>query len=163
MATVYVSVGSNINRDHNLRGGIAALREHYAPLRLSTVYESAAVGFEGDNFYNLVLSFDSDDTVTQLSQRLREIEERFGRVRGGAKFSSRTLDLDLLLYDDLIQHADGIDIPRDEITRNAFVLLPLAELAPERLHPEQGVSYAALWQAYDQSSQPLWPIPFDWD
>lgn len=162
MASVYVSVGSNINREHNLRGGIAALREHYGPIRLSTVYESASVGFAGDNFYNLVLSFGSDESIAQICQRLREIEERFGRVRGGAKFSSRTLDLDLLLYDDVIQHGDGVDIPREEITRNAFVLLPLAELAPELMHPELHQTYHALWQAYDQASQSLWGIDFNW-
>lgn len=163
MARVYVSVGSNINQDQNIRGGIRALRDHYGEVLLSRVYESTAVGFDGDNFYNLVLAFDTEEAVQAVAQRLRDIEEQFGRVRGGPRFSSRTLDLDLLLYDQQIMKAIGFDIPRDEITRNAFVLLPLSELAPARRHPQLDKSYQQLWSEFDQTSQSLWPIEFNWD
>lgn len=163
MAQVFISVGSNINRRVNIRGGIDALRKQYGTLTLSRVYESAAVGFDGDNFYNLVLAFESSDDVHSIVQRLREIEEQFGRVRHGPKFSSRTLDLDLLLYDQLILRDQGLDIPRDEIRKNAFVLLPLTEIAGELTHPDSGERYLRLWQDFDQQSQKLWPIDFAWD
>lgn len=163
MAGVYVSVGSNIDQDFNIRGGIRVLREFYGEILLSRVYESAAVGFEGDNFYNLVLAFETEENVQIVAQRLREIEELFGRIRNGPRFSSRTLDLDLLLYDQLILKDAGFDIPRDEITKNAFVLLPLSEIAPTLRHPELDISYQALWDGFDHSSQALWPIEFNWD
>lgn len=163
MAAVFVSVGSNIEPADNIRAAVRALRARYAPLSLSSVYESAAVGFAGDNFYNLVLAFETTDEVQQVAAALRAIEDRQARDRRAPRFSARTIDLDLLLYDDLVIERDGIHIPRDEITRNAFVLWPLAELAPERRHPLIGQSYAELWRDYDKTRQSLWPIPFAWD
>ncbi len=160
MARVYVSIGSNIGREQNIRSGVAELTAGFGPLILSSVYESEAVGFSGDSFYNLVAGFATALTPQQVAEQLRAIEERHGRVRNGPRFSSRTLDIDLLLYDDLVLHEGKLDIPRDEITRNAFVLWPLAEIAPELKHPELGTSYAALWESFDKASQPLWPVPF---
>lgn len=162
MARVYVSVGSNIDKVPNIRGGVQALRQRYGALILSSVYQSRAVGFAGDDFYNLVLGFDTRESIAQVAACLREIEERFGRVRGGPRFSSRTLDLDLLLYDDVVQESDEIELPRDEITKHAHVLLPLAEIAPQRIHPRLGQTYGELWNAFDRPEQALWPIEFDW-
>lgn len=160
MAHVYVSIGSNIGREQNIRSGVAELRACFGDLILSSVYESEAVGFAGDSFYNLVAGFDTSLTPQQVAEQLRTIEERHGRVRNGPRFSSRTLDIDLLLYDDLVLHEGKLDIPRDEITRNAFVLWPLAEIAPQLRHPELGSCYAALWASFDRTSQPLWPVSF---
>jgi 2-amino-4-hydroxy-6-hydroxymethyldihydropteridine diphosphokinase len=160
MARVYVSIGSNIGREQNIRSGVAELRAGFGELILSSVYESEAVGFAGDSFYNLVAGFDTALAPQQVAEQLRAIEERHGRVRNGPRFSSRTLDIDLLLYDDLVLHEGKLDIPRDEITRNAFVLWPLAEIAPQLKHPELGTSYAVLWESFDKASQPLWPVPF---
>jgi 2-amino-4-hydroxy-6-hydroxymethyldihydropteridine diphosphokinase len=157
---VFLSIGSNIDRETNIRAGVAALRECFGELRLSTVYESEAVGFEGDPFYNLVAGFETDITPEELVAALRAIEDRHGRVRTGPRFSSRTLDIDLLLYGDAVFDAPVV-IPRKEITRNAFVLLPLAELAPDAVHPLTGKTYAAMWEAFDKASQPLWPVAFD--
>jgi len=161
MARVYVSIGSNIEREHNIRAGVADLDVCFGPLLLSSVYESEAVGFAGDSFYNLVAGFDTALTPLQVAAELRAIEERHGRMRDGPRFSSRTLDIDLLLYDDLILHEGKLQIPRDEITRNAFVLWPLAEIAAQLRHPQLGVSYGALWEAFDKQSQPLWPVTFE--
>lgn len=158
MARVYVSIGSNIDRDAAIRGGVRALRERFGPLTLSSVYESEAVGFDGDNFYNLVAGFDSDEDVQTVAEALREIEDAHGRVRSGPRFSSRTLDLDLLLYDDLVLASP--QIPRHEILHNAFVLWPLAEIAPEAVHPQERVTFAVLWARFDKSRQQLWPVPF---
>jgi 2-amino-4-hydroxy-6-hydroxymethyldihydropteridine diphosphokinase len=163
MTQVYVSVGSNIDREANVRSGIAALRRYYGELCLSSVYESRSVGFEGDNFYNLVVGFQTDQEVDIVASSLRTIEAEHGRVRGGPRFSPRTLDLDLLLYDDLVQHAPGLDIPRDEITHNAFVLWPLVEIAPKACHPVLHQTYAELWQAFDKTKQSLWVIDFPWE
>ena len=161
MARVYLSIGSNIERDRHIHAGVAALRQHYGPLQLSRVYESAAVGFDGDNFYNLVVALETDQPVQQVAKVLRAIEDEHGRTREGPRFSSRTLDIDILLYDDLILNEGKLVLPREEISKNAFVLWPLAEIAPALQHPLLKQSYAELWAAFDQESQPLWPVPFE--
>jgi len=163
MAAVYVSVGSNIDPATHIRSAIRELRGYYPCLTLSSVYESEAVGFAGDNFYNLVVAFETDDDVQRVAGVLRAIEESHGRDRSAAKFSSRTIDLDLLLYDDLVINRDDLNIPRDEITKNAFVLWPLAEIAGDLLHPQTGRSYFGMWNDYDKQRQSLWPVPFDWE
>ena len=162
MARIYISIGSNIEAEQHLRLAIAELREHYGDLQLSSVYESEAVGFEGDNFLNMVVGLDTDEDVHHVVQILRQIEDQHGRVRSGPRFSARTLDLDLLLYDALVVKEEGFELPRGEITQNAFVLWPLAEIAPELMHPSEHQSMAALWQGYDKDSQKLWPITIDW-
>ena len=158
MARVYVSIGSNIEREQNIRAGLTDLERRFGALTLSTVYESEAVGFSGDNFYNLVAAFDTELTPQQVAAELRAIEEDHGRVRNGPRFSSRTLDIDLLLYDAVVLQEGKLELPRDEITKNAFVLLPLAELAPDLEHPVLHQRYAELWASFDQASQPLWPV-----
>lgn len=162
MATVYLSLGSNIDREKHLSAGLDTLVEAFGDLRMSQVYESEAVGFDGDNFYNLVAAIKTDLSVGELALRLRQIEDDNGRLRSGPKFSARTLDIDILTYDDLAGEVDGVKLPRGEILKNAFVLLPLSELAPDALHPLAGKTFQQLWEAYDQSSQKLWPVAFDW-
>jgi 2-amino-4-hydroxy-6-hydroxymethyldihydropteridine diphosphokinase len=160
MATIYISLGSNINREQNTRAGIRALKQAFGDLTLSSVYESEAVGFEGDAFYNMVIACQADMPVHAVNRILRDIEDTNGRDRSGPKFSSRTLDLDLLLYDDLILDENGLKLPRDEILKNAFVLWPLAEIAPELKHPETGINYKKLWSGFDKSKESLKPIKF---
>jgi 2-amino-4-hydroxy-6-hydroxymethyldihydropteridine diphosphokinase len=162
MARIYISIGSNIEAERHLRLAIGELRKYYGELQLSSVYESEAVGFDGDNFLNMVVGLDTDEEVHTVLQTLREIEDRHGRVRSGPRFSARTLDLDLLLYDDLVVKEGALDLPRGEIIQNAFVLWPLAEIAPEIMHPVEQQSMAALWQGFDKESQKLWPITIDW-
>ena len=158
MAQVFVSIGSNIDRDRNIRLAIEALKNQFGELLLSTIYESEAVGFDGDNFYNLVAAFETPDDVTKVADQLRLMEADLGRERNSPRFSSRTMDIDLLLYDDLVYQSDNLTLPRDEILHNAFVLKPLSELIGDRIHPLAQQSYSELWQAYDVSSQPLWPV-----
>jgi 2-amino-4-hydroxy-6-hydroxymethyldihydropteridine diphosphokinase len=162
MAQVYVSIGSNIDQQRHIRACLDDLAAHFGHLSLSPVYESEAVGFEGDNFYNLVAGFVTELPVGELSELLRAIETANGRRRDGPRFSARTLDIDILTYDELVGVVDGIDLPRDEILANAFVLLPLAELAPDARHPATGKTYRQLWDAYDQGRQKLWAIEFQW-
>jgi 2-amino-4-hydroxy-6-hydroxymethyldihydropteridine diphosphokinase len=162
MPRVFVSIGSNIEQTRHLLSCLRALEQHFGMLELSSVYESEAIGFDGDNFYNLVAGFECSLSVAELSALLRCIESENGRRRGGPRFSARTLDIDILTYGDQTGLIDGVALPRQEITENAFVLLPLAELAPDSRHPSNGKTYRTLWREFDQSSQKLWPIPFDW-
>ncbi|MDH5728200.1 MAG: 2-amino-4-hydroxy-6-hydroxymethyldihydropteridine diphosphokinase [Gammaproteobacteria bacterium] len=161
MARVFVSIGSNIEPKQKVRSALMALRLAYGELQISPVYESVAVGFEGENFLNLVVAFDTNADVWQVFRHLREIEAANGRIRGGAKFAARSLDLDLLLYDDLLLDAPDLKLPRDEIHRYAFVLRPLADIAPDRIDPSCGQSYAKLWQSFDASGQDLWIVEFE--
>lgn len=158
MAVIYISVGSNINADYHVCAGINALKTLYGDITTSTIYESDSVGFDGDNFYNLVVKASVDDSVETVVINLRLIEDKYNRDRSGPKFSSRTLDLDLLLYDDIVLNEPHLELPRGEITTNAFVLLPLFELAADLIHPIEKKSIRQLWQEYDKDSQNLWPI-----
>jgi 2-amino-4-hydroxy-6-hydroxymethyldihydropteridine diphosphokinase len=151
MVEVFVSIGSNIDRAANVASAVGMLNDTFGALRVSSVFESAAVGFDGDPFFNLVVGFSTVRSVQEVAEQLADIEERHGRERDSKKFSARTLDLDLLLYGDEVIRLDRLNLPRDEIARYAFVLQPLAELAPDRSHPVLGQTYRELWQAYDKT------------
>jgi 2-amino-4-hydroxy-6-hydroxymethyldihydropteridine diphosphokinase len=160
MARVYISIGSNIDAEKNIRLAIHALQDHYGKLIFSSVYESEAIGFDGDNFLNLVVGLNTEEDVYTVATTLRKIEDDNGRRRDGPRFSSRIVDLDLLLYDDLILKEDSLELPRDEITKNAFVLLPLEEIAPQLIHPVSGQTMCDHWMSFDKKSQKLWVIDF---
>lgn len=162
MARIYISLGSNIEREQHIRAGLDALHRLYGSLQVSRVFESEAVGFAGSPFYNLVVGADTDHSLSSVTRELRELEFAHGRPADAKKFAPRTLDLDLLLYDDLICD-QPVSLPRAEIMTNAFVLWPLAELAPERRHPLTQARYGDLWAAYDKQSQRLQPVDFDWN
>lgn len=150
MPNVYLSIGSNIDREKNISSALRELHERFGELKLSSVYETEAVGFEGPPFYNMTIQFDSDEPVREIANTLREIEIRHGRTRKCVKFSGRTLDLDILLYGDLIIRDSKLQIPRDDIIRYAFVLEPLAEIAPEQRHPVTHESFSELWDKFDK-------------
>lgn len=156
MAEIFIGIGSSINRSENIRSGIASLKAEFGELLLSPLYESEAIGFSGINFYNLVAKLHTDQNIVELIQKLKGIERQHGRPEKSSKFTPRTLDLDLLLYDQQID--PDIDLPRAEILKNAFVLKPLSELAPTLRHPILGETYQALWSHYPQEKQKLWKI-----
>lgn len=158
MARVYVSVGTNIDRERNVRSALRALEKEFGALQQSRTYETAAVGFQGEPFYNLVVGFDSELSPQQIAQLLRRIEDEHGRKRSEGKFSDRTLDLDLLLYDDLVLNDPDLKLPRPEIQTYAFVLRPLAEIAGDFRHPLTGFRLAAMWDDFDPTAQPMWPV-----
>lgn len=164
MPRVWVSIGSNIDRERHVRAAVAALRERFGDLVLSSVYETPSEGFDGDPFYNLVAGFDTELPPEQLHPLMRDIEDANGRRRDGPKFSARTLDIDLLTYGDAMTDRGGKALPRDEILKYAFVLGPLAEVAPDECHPEDGRSYGQLWAAFDPAGRAsLRRVPLDWD
>ncbi len=162
MTEVFLSLGSNINRENNIRAAVTALRRLLSNVRCSSVYESEAVGFKGDNFYNLVVQAQTDLTLPELSAQLKQIEDAQGRERGGPRFSGRTLDIDIILYGDYVGQFAGIELPRPELYANAFVLLPLAELTPKQLDPATGQCFESLWH-HAKIQQRLWVVPFAFD
>lgn len=160
MSQAYISIGSNIDRARNVCFSIEALATRYGALQLSSVYESDAIGFESAPFYNLVAGFETDDPPAVVQAALHDIEEQAGRDRD-EKMQARPLDLDLLLYDDRVIEEDGLALPRDDIVRYAFVLRPLAEIAPGVAHPVTGECFADMWRAFDAASQPLSPVGWE--
>lgn len=162
MALIYLSLGSNVEAQCNIEAAMDALADAFGELIISSVFESEAVGFEGDSFYNLVVGIHSTHSIGELSKVLKAIEDMQGRDRSAPKFGARSLDIDILTVDDRIGVIDGVSIPRDEILKNAFVLQPLAEIAGTAVHPQIGLSYQQLWQEFDKDKQKLWPIEFIW-
>jgi len=164
---VYVGIGSNIDQEKYIRISTQSLKETFGEncqLRLSPVYQTEAIGFDGDDFFNLVASFYTSFSPFEVEKKLKAIEHKNGRRRDQDKFSARTLDIDLLLYDQEIIHSDGISIPRDEIEKYAFVLLPLSDLAPELVHPQTHETMLEMWRKLKlkTESQALQKIDFRW-
>lgn len=159
MAAVYISIGSNLERERNITSAVRALRAQFGELNLSIVYESDAVGFDGAAFLNLVAGLRTELSPEQVQARLKTIEADHGRSAAQGGFRSRSLDLDMLLYDDLILQAPGLRLPREEITRFAFVLTPLAQIAPGVLHPQLNETLSMLAQRLHFDGQVL--TPFD--
>jgi len=165
MASIYISLGSNVDRDYHVQNGLIALAKtfnlSFEQLSLSSLFESEAIGFSGNAFYNMVIGINTQCSVEQVALKLRDIEISYGRTLDAKKFSPRTLDLDLLLYDDLIIDTPA-QLPRDEIDKNAFVLWPLSEIAPKLVHPIIKLDYQTLWQQYDKASQQLTIVENCW-
>ena len=162
MARVYLGVGSNIERERYITAGLDALEGLFGSLDISPVYDSAAIGFEGQPFLNLVVGVSTDLTVAELAKQLRHIEYEHGRPLNATRFSARQLDIDILTYDDLVGVIDGVELPRSEILENAFVLRPLADLAPDEIHPTEGAAYKQLWGEFEQGRQPVARVSFSW-
>ncbi|MBI2802495.1 MAG: 2-amino-4-hydroxy-6-hydroxymethyldihydropteridine diphosphokinase [Gammaproteobacteria bacterium] len=154
MCRAYAGIGSNVDRIKNLQAGVRALRVQFQTLIISNIYANSAVGFVGDDFYNLVVGFDTELSPTALNDSLHQIETAHGRRRGEAKFAPRTLDLDLLLYGDWVLSTPGLTLPRTDVLDYAFVLRPLAEIAGAERHPVLNVTYAELWQQHLRVGKP---------
>lgn len=165
MSLVWFGIGSNRERAKHILAGIRALHDGLADaqhhLEVSRVFESDAVGFSGNPFYNLVARIETEKSLTEINGFCKAIERRLGHFATANRYSPRTLDIDLLLFDDIIRAAP-IALPRPEILTNAFVLWPLAEFAPDYKHPQTGVSFAEHWQQY-QNKQIIKPIEFDFE
>lgn len=156
---VLLGLGSNVHREVNLTAGLDALELMLGDMQCSPVFESLAVGYKGDNFYNLVVSGTTALPLTELDRRLKFIEADNGRYAPDRK--GLPLDIDVLMYGDLVGNYHGLELPRPETLKNAFVLWPLALLVPDLNHPQAGRSFADLWRA-SAIEQQLWPVPFCW-
>lgn len=155
MALVAFSLGSNIDPEPNLRLAVSELERRFGPLVLSPVYRSRAAGFEGDDFLNLVALAECTAGPRAVQRAIERIHALAGRRRGGERFASRPLDIDLLLHDDLVVDEPGLRLPRADILEYSFVLGPLADVAPEFVHPVTGRTFAEHWAEFDHASHPL--------
>jgi len=161
VVNVYVGIGSNIEPEKNFESVYQRLKETYPDIRFSRTFQSSAVGFDGDDFYNSVAVFSVDAAASSIHNQLnrtlielKAIENQLSRTRGDRKFTARVIDIDILLFGDLICDKP-IQLPRGEIIENAYVLWPLSELAPSLLHPIEKKIYQELWQSFDIGSQKL--------
>ena len=159
MSTAWLGLGSNLSADTHIRSGINELKNDFSKVSFSPVYSSTSVGFDGDDFINLVVRVETGMHPLELRQYLRDLEDRFGRKRDVAKFSDRSLDIDILLYDDLVLLSPVLEIPRAEILQFSHVLKPLADLEPGLIHPTELRTMAEIWKtsAMDDSCLRLLP------
>ncbi|MDF1762916.1 MAG: 2-amino-4-hydroxy-6-hydroxymethyldihydropteridine diphosphokinase [Oleibacter sp.] len=153
MALVYLGIGANLDPEDNILRGIQRLSEDVTILRLSPWYGSPAIGFDGPAFINLVAEVDTEMAVGELAVVLKVIEQEFGRKKHAIKYSSRALDIDILMYDDLNGVIDGVDLPRSDIWQYAFVLRPLLDLIPWERCPGSGQFLHEYWDGVKE--QPL--------
>jgi len=149
MAEIFVAAGSNVDAANNLRTALAALRASYASLQVSPAYRNKAVGFEGDDFINLVVSFDSDQPIETVRANLQRIETDCGRPREAPKWAPRSMDLDILLFGNEFRNEPGLVLPRPDLIKRAYMLKPMVDLAPDLKHPTLHRSMRELWDAFE--------------
>ena len=159
MSTVYVAVGSNVEPERNLALAARELRRNFPDVGFSPWYRNRAVGFEGEDFINFVAGFTTELPVDELLARLHAIEALCGRPREAPRWAPRTMDLDVLLYGDLICNEPRLKLPRPDLLKRAFMLGPLAALAPDLVHPTEKVTIGELWQRFDRAAHPLIEVP----
>jgi len=147
MSKAWLGLGSNVNAVANIQAGIEELEQQFSSVVLSPVYSSTSVGFDGDDFINLVARVETDLSPLELRDYLRDLEDRHGRKRDVPKFSDRSLDIDILLYDDLVLLSPVLEIPRAEILKFSHVLKPLADLDPDLVHPTELRSMLEIWES----------------
>lgn len=149
MGRAYLSLGSNQEPELHLSRALAELRERFGAVEVSPVYRTPAVGFDGPDFLNCAAAIESDLDPHALDAWLHALEDEHGRRRDVPRFSSRPLDIDVLLYDDLVLRGAGnLELPRRELVEQAFVLRPMADLAPDLVHPTMGKSMSELWLGF---------------
>jgi 2-amino-4-hydroxy-6-hydroxymethyldihydropteridine diphosphokinase len=152
---VYVAAGSNVAPAESLAKALEALRERFPDLVVSPAYQNAAVGFEGDDFINLAVGFATTLPLAGLLTELHAVEALCGRGRDEPKWAKRRMDLDVLLYGDLVGEFPGARLPRPDLVRRAFMLGPLADIAADTVHPTLGITIAELWSRFDRAAHPL--------
>lgn len=160
MTDVSLSLGSNIRRYFHINQALDALEEEFGDILCSPVYESAAVGFEGSAFLNLIVCVQTDKSLSDVIGVLKRIEDENGRDRSGPKFGSRTLDIDVVTFGDEHGEIEGVELPRSELFKNAFVSLPLADVWPDKIVPGTITTYAALWDSQQGLGQQLQVVSF---
>ena len=149
MNFLHLNIGSNQNRRINIRLALNKLESNFTDITVSSLFESPAEGFVGSNFYNVGVNAKTKNNIYEVVDILHDIENLMGRDRSLPKFSSRIIDLDLVLFNDAID--EDLKVPRRDILKYAFVLAPLAELNPEVIHPQKGISYLNLWKEFQSN------------
>lgn len=155
MPEVYVAAGSNVEPARHMSQAVAELERAFPGVRFSSWYRNRAVGFDGEDFINLVAGFATTLPVQAVLERLHAIEARCGRPREAPRWAPRSMDLDVLLYGDLVCEEPGLKLPRPDLVKRAYMLGPLAELAPEVRHPTAGLSVGELWRRFERDAHPL--------
>jgi len=158
MPDVFAAAGSNVHPERNLRTALDALAQIYAPLRISPAYRNKAVGFEGEDFINLVVGFTTDDAVHKLRRQLQQIETLCGRPAVAPKWAPRTMDLDILMYGQQLSSEPGLILPRPDLLKRAYMLKPMADIAPDVQHPTLHRSMRELWEAFDRDGHAMTPV-----
>ena len=157
--TVLLSLGSNVGPEGHLRAALDGLRARFGEVKVSPAYRTAAVGFDGAPFINNAVMLQSDDTLVALEAWLHALEDRHGRDRSGPRLSDRTLDVDVVFHGDaVLRDGEQVRLPRPEL-KHAFVLKPLADIAPDFIDPLSGRSLAGLWRAHPQYAEPFEVVP----
>ena len=149
MNFLHLNIGSNQNRRINIRLALNKLESNFTDITVSSLFESPAEGFVGSNFYNVGVNAKTKNNIYEVVDILHDIENLMGRDRSLPKFSSRIIDLDLVLFNDAID--EDLKVPRRDILKYAFVLAPLAELNPEDIHPQKGISFLNLWKEFQSN------------
>lgn len=161
MTQVFVAIGSNVDPATRMVQAARQIKRRYAGARFSRCYRNPAFGFEGADFLNAVAGFDSTLSIADLLRSLREIETQCGRGPADAKWGPRSMDLDLLLYGDVVGVGPGYALPRRDLLQRVYMLGPLAELAPDWPYPPSGPSVRTLWEALSNSAHVLLPLDLD--
>jgi len=161
MNDVYVAAGSNVEPEKYLARALRELAAAYGPLTLSPAYRNQAVGFTGDDFINLVVGFRTEDDVGQVRRQLQKIEAACDRPPDAPKWAPRTMDLDILLFGDLVSDAPGLKIPRPDLVKRPYMLRPIADIAPDVRHPLLGKTLRELWESFEGDAHSMVEVSLD--
>jgi 2-amino-4-hydroxy-6-hydroxymethyldihydropteridine diphosphokinase len=159
---VLLGLGSNCRPEFHIKKALEWLRSEFGSIERSVVYESAAVGFAGDPFHNLVVAIQCSGGLTDLRAAFKALEDQYGRDRQQPKFSSRNIDLDILTYGSLFGCHHGLQLPRPDCFVYSYVLKPLAELRPHQLVPGRTLTWEQLWERHAPQAQTLTSVEWQY-
>jgi len=161
MADVYVAAGSNVEPEKNLARALDELEERFGALAISPAYRNPPVGFAGEDFINLVVGLRTADSPAQVKEKLERIETNCGRPRDAPKWAPRTMDLDILLFGDLVSDEPGLKIPRPDLIKRPYMLRPIADIAPDVRHPISGKTMRELWESFEGDAHSMVEVLLD--
>jgi 2-amino-4-hydroxy-6-hydroxymethyldihydropteridine diphosphokinase len=161
MSHVYVAIGSNIDPEENISKAARELKRLFPNARFSSWYRNRAVGFEGDDFVNGVVGFETDLPLREVIEHLHAVEALCGRPRNAPRWAPRAMDLDVLLYDNVVCSEPTMTLPRPDLLKRPYMLGPLAEIAPDVVHPTAGLTIGELWKRFDRNAHAMTRIDFE--